>query len=138
MTWSFLNPDTIDGAWSHVRFEGSRLVRTPRAGEAYALLCRHLPTGGAVHPLQPVRREYPQFVHGLMAMAADGHRHLLVVNDHPAEPRSVELACPQSGPHELRHIALTRGGRIERRAATQSGLLAATLDPLSLHVFTTE
>lgn len=160
MTWSFMNPNSIDGAWRHVRLEGARVagveegpvpakgidarpegarvVREPHSGTAYALLTRHIPAGSAIHPLRPAEREFPHYLHGALVIAPDGHRHLLVVNDHPDRTREMDLPWPGVAPEGLRHVKVLRQGVRESRARVVDGALRARLSPLSFHVFSTE
>jgi hypothetical protein len=144
LVWALTNPNNIDGWWRLLHVEDGRVERAPHPYSTYGMLMRYAPAGSTVCPLSPVEREYPaQYVWGTLLFGPDNHAYLLVINDHPSEPRQISVTLPaQLGGMVLRKVVKDRLrlGVVDPAAfglpAVGDVTITDMLSPMSLQVYT--
>jgi len=142
LVWTLTNPNDIDGWWRLIGVSDGRVERAPHPYSTYGMLMRYAPPGSTVFPLSPVEREYPaQYVWGTLLLGPDQVAYLLLINDHPSEPRTISIALPPTvGGKVLRKIVKDRVrlGVVEAVSFTPGadGVLSDTLSPMSFQVYT--
>lgn len=135
--WSLMNPNTVDGHWAVIGLKDGELVRHRYPFAFYGLLGHHLPAGATVHPLVDLDPEAPEIAHvHATALEKRQIRTMLLVNDHPADPRSVTIQLPGHWPPDatFTRSLSDRDMLFERISDVRAseGELTLTLPPFSL------
>jgi hypothetical protein len=158
MYWQVSDPNENDGWWSIYHVQDGRIYRGIHTYPTYRLLFNYMRPGSKVFPLnpglpenmvretwlinRPSEREYPsQHIWGCALEAPDGHKHLLVLCDHPNERREVTLHLPDAWKnlkmHKLVKDPIRLGIPQGLYETGEEGTIQDTLSPYSLQVYTT-
>jgi hypothetical protein len=139
--WAYLAPaEYQDGAWQFISTVDGSYQRMEHTFYGFSSLMRYTSATARVWvPHQSEKTHQYRYVHSTALESTDGAFTVLVVNDHYAEERIVEIRLPSPRQNDQFYKILNDRVRKmhRRRINPEGGVLTDCLPPMSLTVYTT-